>query len=208
MSTKLPLLCRAAYVVLLFVLTLLVAASSLREWFEDVAPRVIAALSAIDPFYLLQHMFGSQDSSYFCGKPDSVYSPNQWPPGLPPQRVCYDPGGWIRLFAQGGWLALLLVGGPLLAYMLLRARARYDSPGSEFTTGIVFLVGLPLTGLVSFGLKWLLIGMMYALGAAFGFVSWINLTIITTIEAFLHLHHVMKDGAEVKEVIKEITAGH
>lgn len=153
-------------------------------------------------------MFGSQDSLYFCDNPDSVYSPDQSPPGLPPQPVCYDPGGWIRLFAQGGWLALLLVGGPLIAYMWLRVRARDDSPGSEFTTGIVFLVGLPLTGLVSFGLKWLLIGMMHALGAAFGFVSWINLTIITTVEAFLQLYHVMRGGAEVKEVIKEIVTGH
>ncbi len=192
MSKKQRTVIRAAYIIVLFLLTLLAVLHGLGEKFGDVPGRVIAALSAIDPFYIVGQIFEP-------GRPDLCAM--AWGP----EYHRWHCDGWMGLFTQGGWLALLVVGGPLVTFLWFMWRVKQEEQQhEEVAVAIIGIVGLLLTGVVSFGLKWLLIGLMYAFGAAIGFVSWIGLTVITPIETFLHLHDLIKSGAEVKEAIKEI----
>jgi hypothetical protein len=184
-SKKLRTVIRAAYIIALLVLTLLSALHGL----GDVPRRAIAALSAIDPFFFTKDI----------GQPIKLCE------ALQGSSLGIEPceHGWIALFHQGGWVALLLVGGPIIAFRWFMSQLKKEMPKEEVVVGIIFFVGLLLTGAVSFGLIWLLIGVTYAFGEV-GFVSWIGLNVIGAIEAFFYVHDLVKSDAEAKEAIKEI----
>jgi hypothetical protein len=66
------------------------------------------------------------------------------------------------------------------------------------------LLSLILFFAVAFPLKYLLIGLVSVLGAAVGFIAWIDGIVIAVMEVFLHVHHVYKAGAEVKEAASDL----
>jgi hypothetical protein len=60
------------------------------------------------------------------------------------------------------------------------------------------------SSLMVFLLKWLLIGLVYILGAFIGFVGWINALVIAAMEAFLHLRHLHKESEELGDAWRKV----
>jgi hypothetical protein len=60
------------------------------------------------------------------------------------------------------------------------------------------------SGLMAWLLKWTLIGCLYILGAVAGFIGWINVVVIATMEWFLHVRHIYTGSREAKEAAKSV----
>ena len=77
-------------------------------------------------------------------------------------------------------------------------------PGGRATSrGAQLLWAIVLSGFVGFPLKWLLMGLTAAFGAAMGFVLWIDAMVIAIIELFLRIREVRREFAEAKRAAED-----
>jgi hypothetical protein len=133
------------------------------------------ALNLVDPFFLVNHLYLLH----------SGYVPPELQPLLgPPLTEAIREAGWLTV-------SFICVSTAILYYLS-------NPPNRNLLWSFIF------SFLVAWPLKWLLIGLVAVLGAAVGFVTWIDGIVIVVIEAFLRIHHIYKAGDEVKEAASEI----
>jgi hypothetical protein len=134
-------------------------------------------LNLVDPFYVVNHLY--------------LFSSHPIPPDLQP--LLPGPHTLIEAVQDAGWLTISFIcASTAILYYLS------NPPDRNLLWSFIFSFA------VAWPLKWLLIGLVAILGAAVGFVTWIDGIAIAVIEAFLRVHHIYKAGEEVKEAASEI----